>query len=125
MKDWTQSNIWFLIVVSCSAIIVLILLTCFAESHQDCPVNSILTGIFTLSASLAIGASSTFPFYESSLNLMYFFDVTLIMSFALIFSLILYAFQVTLSTNSFLISSFNSYVILPSSLCRATMTLIC
>lgn len=93
IKDWTQSNIWFLIVVLVSATVILILLTCFAESHQDCPVNSILTGMFTLFASLTIGASSTFPFYESSLNLIYFFDVTLIISFALIFSLILYAFQ--------------------------------
>lgn len=93
IKDWTQSNIWFLIIASVSAVVVLTLLACFAESHQDCPVNSILTGFFTLSASLTIGASSTFPFYESSLNLMYFFDVTLIISFALIFSLILYAFQ--------------------------------
>ena len=93
IKDWTQSNIWFLIVVLVSAVTIMILLTCFAESHQDCPVNSMLTGMFTLFASLTIGAFSTFPFYESSLNLIYFFDVTLILSFALIFSLILYAFQ--------------------------------
>lgn len=93
IKDWTQSNLWFLIAVLVSTFVILTLLACFADSHQDCPVNSMLTGLFTLFASLSIGASSTFPFYESSLNLIYFFDVTLFISFALIFSLILYAFQ--------------------------------
>ena len=49
--------------------------------------------MFTVFASLTIGASSTFEFYESSLNLMYFFDMTLFISFALILSLFMYTLQ--------------------------------
>lgn len=81
------------------SIIILSMLACFAESHQDCPVNIMLTGLFTFFASIAIGSASTITLNDSPINLIYYFDVTLIISFALIFSLILFAFQTSYDFN--------------------------
>lgn len=50
-----------------------------------------LAALFTFSMSLAIGSTSQFE--VNGLSLIYLFDVALIISFALIFSLILFAFQ--------------------------------
>ena len=98
LKEWILLNAWFMYLVIASAIVILALLACFAESHQDCPVNVMLTGLFTFTASLAIGSTSSFTSLiygggSQSLNIIYFFDVTLIITFALVFSLVLYAFQ--------------------------------
>lgn len=96
LKEWIKFNAWFLYLVVISSIVVLTLLACFAELYQDCPVNIILTGLFTLLASLSLGSASAFSFSYTTFqdsHLLYFFDVTLIITFALTFSLLLYSWQ--------------------------------
>lgn len=99
IKEWTLLNSWFIYVVLVISIFILCLLACFAETHQDCPVNAMLTGLFTFFASMTIGSASSLTFSDLSINLIYYVDVTLIISFALIFSLILYAFQTSYDFN--------------------------
>jgi len=98
IKEWVQLNAWFLIVTLISSILIMVLLTFLADTGQDCPANVCLTWMFTLSASLTIGASSCFNVFES-LQLIYFFNITLILIFALIFSLIVCAFQTNYDFN--------------------------
>lgn len=76
----------------------MVLLTFLADTGQDCPANVCLSWMFTVSASLTIGASSCFNVFES-LQLIYFFNITLILIFALIFSLIVCAFQTNYDFN--------------------------
>jgi FtsH-binding integral membrane protein len=73
------------------SVITIAVLVMTAESHQDCPMNYFLTWTFTLWTSFTFGSIASNPYFETSLQLIYYFDVTLIIVFALILSLILYA----------------------------------
>ncbi|KAI1290190.1 Protein lifeguard 2 [Halotydeus destructor] len=99
LKEWGQSNPWFLYMCIVIAVSILIVLSCCSDQRQStCPVNIILLGLFTFTSSLAIGSTSSL-YISSTISVIYLFDVALIITFALIFSLILFAFQTKFDFN--------------------------
>lgn len=92
IKEWSQENSWFLWLFLVISLVILTIVSSTADTYQDCPINSMLTMLFTLTSGLTIGSMSSFSFFDTSLQLIYYFDLTLILIFGLILSLILNAF---------------------------------